>query len=117
MLKKQKAFNSNKFNKKSIVEPSEEGDLSPEMRFEALQEQLTKLDQHSKLGKWTTKTLELIRDNPHMKSAELAKKGHKEQEWLKLNIRKLKSLGLTFSHEPGYSLTELGEQYLKFLHA
>ncbi|WP_025765056.1 hypothetical protein [Dyadobacter tibetensis] len=80
-----------------------------------LDRELERLDKQSKLGKWTVKTLILIRENPHLKSADLAVKAKKEQEWLKLSIRKLKSLGLTLSHEPGYSLSPLGEQYLAHL--
>lgn len=36
-----------------------------------------------------------------------------EKIWLKLNIRKLKNLGLTISHEIGYELSPLGKLYLK----
>lgn len=35
-----------------------------------------------------------------------------EKEWLKLNIRKLKNLGLTISHNGGYELPLLGSEYL-----
>lgn len=96
-------------------EGSGQGEETEEDVMLTLASELEHLDKHSKLGKWTLKTLLLIRENPHLKSADLAVKAKKEQEWLKLNIRKLKSLGLTLSHEPGYSLSPLGEAYLAHL--
>ncbi|WP_131960256.1 ASCH domain-containing protein [Dyadobacter psychrotolerans] len=84
----------------------EEGEL------EGLKSELEILDKYSKIGKWTTKTLQVIRENPKMKAADLAVKAKKEKEWLKLNVRKLKSLGLTISHEPGYTLSPRGEAYM-----
>ncbi|WP_294276703.1 hypothetical protein [uncultured Chryseobacterium sp.] len=38
-----------------------------------------------------------------------------EKEWLKLNIRKLKNMGLTISHTVGYEISPLGSEYLKKL--
>ena len=38
-----------------------------------------------------------------------------EKEWLKLNIRKLKNLGLTISHNVGYRLSPLGEHFIEEL--
>ena len=87
----------------------EEGEL------ENLKKELEILDKYSKVGKWTAKTLQVIRENPKMKAADLAVKAKKEKEWLKLNVRKLKSLGLTISHEPGYTLSPRGEAYLDLL--
>ena len=83
--------------------------------FEALKLTLDNLDKFSKVGKWTTKTLVGIRENPKLKAADLATKLKKEKEWLKLNVRKLKSLELTISHEPGYTLSPKGEVYLKMI--
>lgn len=89
--------------------------LISEEEFTALKTDLENLDKYSKIGKWTLKTLEAIRENPKLKAADLAVKVKKEKEWLKLNIRKLKALGLTISHEPGYTLSPKGEEYLKML--
>ncbi|NIJ54407.1 ASCH domain-containing protein [Dyadobacter arcticus] len=85
----------------------------PDEEFEALKEKLTRLDQASKLGNWTIKVLRAIQENPKLRAADLAVKAKKEKEWLKLNVRKLKNLGLTISHEPGYTLSPLGEHYLE----
>ncbi|SKB86497.1 hypothetical protein [Dyadobacter psychrophilus] len=80
-----------------------------------LKDKLLKLDKFSNQGKWTTKVLNAIQENPRLPAAELAPKVNKEKEWLKVNIRKLKNLGLTISHEPGYTLSPLGEYVLKML--
>ena len=86
-----------------------------EEEFEELKTTLDNLDKFSKVGKWTTKTLLAIQENPKMKAADLAVKAKKEKEWLKLNVRKLTALGLTISHEPGYTLSPTGEEYLRII--
>ena len=70
------------------------------------------MDQYSKTGVWTREVLEAVRDHPHLKALDLAEILGREKEWLKLNIRKLKNLGLTISHNPGYELSPLGKAYL-----
>lgn len=87
-------------------------DVISEEEYEEIKASLENLDKFSKVGKWTTKMLVAIRENPKMKAADLAVVAKKEKEWLKLNVRKLKSLGLTISHEPGYTLSPRGEAYL-----
>ncbi len=87
-------------------------DVIDEAEFAEIKEALEKLDKFSKVGKWTTKTLVAIKENPKMKAADLAVIAKKEKEWLKLNVRKLKALGLTISHEPGYTLSPRGDAYL-----
>lgn len=83
-----------------------------ETEFSEIKSALESLDKFSKVGKWTTKVLLAIQENPRLRAADLAVKAKKEKEWLKLNIRKLKALGLTISHEPGYTLSPRGEAYL-----
>jgi hypothetical protein len=83
--------------------------------FAVLKERLQRLDHHSKQGAWTRQLLELIRDNPRLRAADLAAKTGREKEWLKLNVRKLKNIGLTISHDPGYTLSPLGETFLRRL--
>jgi hypothetical protein len=82
---------------------------------EALAAKLRKLDAASSVGPWTRATLELIRDYPATRSAELAELSSRDQVWLKLNIRKLKNLGLTVSLKPGYRLSPRGEALLALL--
>lgn len=84
-----------------------------DQELEELLEKLKRLDMASNQGKWTIKILKAIQENPLLRAADLAVKVKKEKEWLKLNVRKLKNLGLTVSHEPGYTLSPLGEYLLE----
>ena len=80
-----------------------------------LKSKLERLDKFSKQGAWTEKVLLIIRDNPHLKAIEISKQTGFEKEWLKLNIRKLKNLGLTISHTEGYELSPLGKALVEKL--
>lgn len=84
-----------------------------EFAYEEIKTKLDRLDRYSKTGNWTHGTLEAIKENPKLKAADLALLLGKEKEWLKLNIRKLKNLGLTISHQPGYEISPLGEEFLR----
>lgn len=84
-----------------------------EKEFLVLQKKLERLDKASKDGKWTVSVLKAIKDNPELRAADLARKLKKEKDGLKINIRKLKNLGLTISHEVGYSISPLGEFVLE----
>lgn len=83
-----------------------------EQQFEDLKARLERLDLYSKQGHWTEKILLTIKDNPNLHAIGIAKLTGFEKEWLKLNIRKLKNLGLTISHNVGYELSPLGNEYL-----
>jgi hypothetical protein len=83
--------------------------------FQVLKKKLERLDSYSKEGAWTIEALKAIRDHPELRAADLAFKLKKEKDPLKINIRKLKNLGLTISHEVGYSLSPLGEFVLERL--
>ncbi|MDR7130855.1 hypothetical protein J2X69_003214 [Algoriphagus sp. 4150] len=86
----------------------EQTELS-EPQFTELKKKLERLDNHSKQGFWTRKILLAINDNPNLHAIGIAKLTGFEKEWLKLNIRKLKNLGLTISHNVGYELSPLGK--------
>lgn len=66
-----------------------------------------------KLGVWTRPTLALIRKHPRRRAGDLADLLGREKLEFKEDVRKLKRLGLTISHEVGYSLSPRGEAYLK----
>lgn len=66
-------------------------------------------------GPWTRDVLEWIRDHPRVVSKELAALRGVELLPLKADIRKLKGLGLTISHEVGYELSPRGAAYLATL--
>ncbi|WP_143559543.1 hypothetical protein [Sphingobacterium sp. JB170] len=86
-----------------------------EQQFEELKGRLERLDLYSKQGHWTEKILLTIKDNPNLHAIGIAKLTGFEKEWLKLNIRKLKNLGLTISHNVGYRLSPLGEHFIEEL--
>lgn len=90
--------------------------ITPEnVELKEITSKLERLDRYSKQGQWTLKILKLIHQNPTLRAADLAQRTKWEKEWLKLNIRKLKNIGLTISHEVGYSISPLGEKYLEWL--
>lgn len=86
--------------------------LTPEEKT-ILLEKLKRLDTYSKHGAWTQKILTAIKNHPRRRAIDLASLTGYEKEWLKLNIRKLKNLGLTISHEVGYELSPLGQVLFK----
>lgn len=74
---------------------------------------LDKLDAASPHGAWTRKVLKLIGQHPHRRAGDLADICKREKLEFKEDVRKLKRLGLTISHEVGYSLSPRGEAVLK----
>lgn len=90
----------------------EQSELS-EQQFTDLTKKLERMDQFSKHGSWTKSVLCTIKENPKLHAIGIANLTGFEKEWLKLNIRKLKNLGLTISHLVGYELSPLGNEYLK----
>ncbi len=73
---------------------------------------LRRLDRASALGPWTEATLGLIADAEGVRAADLAPKVAQEKEAFKLNVRKLKNLGLTESLGTGYRISPRGEAVL-----
>jgi hypothetical protein len=70
------------------------------------------MDARSEHGAWTRQTLRLITDNPRVISTVLAKQLGRERMAFKLDVRKLKALGLTISHEVGYEISPRGRAFL-----
>jgi biotin operon repressor len=89
----------------------EQSELS-DLELEQIYKKLKKFDGFGKYGPWTLRVLQVISDRPQTKAADLAKKLDYSKEWLKPNIRKLKNLGLTISHEIGYSISARGKVFL-----
>ena len=73
-----------------------------------LRKKLDKLD-------WALPVMRVIRDNPRVVSTELAPQVGMERPEFKLNVRKLKALGLTESFSPGYELSPRGAAVLRAL--
>jgi hypothetical protein len=85
--------------------------LDPE-KLSKLEARLTRLDRASSAGPWTRKTLQLIASHPGVVSTTLAARMKMERPAFKINVRKLKEMGLTESLEVGYRLSPLGETFL-----
>jgi hypothetical protein len=84
-------------------------DTTPE-DVEAVIARLTRLDRN---GSWTRATLQLIERYPGVVSTALARHAGQERAAFKLNVRKLKELGLTESLVTGYRLSPRGEAVLR----
>ena len=72
---------------------------------------LERLDRASAHGPWTTAVLAAIAERPAVRAADLAASFGRETQPFKLDVRKLKALGLTLSLEVGYRLSPRGEAY------
>ncbi len=73
---------------------------------------LERLDRASSHGAWTMQTLDLIRRRPLTRAPDLAAEVGRERDPFKIDVRKLKNLGLTISHPVGYELSPRGIAYL-----
>ncbi len=76
---------------------------------------LERLDRASRGGPWTLASLETIQANPERRAPDLAQMLGRETQPFKLDVRKLKNLGLTVSFPVGYRLSRRGEAYLAAL--
>lgn len=73
---------------------------------------LDRIDQASTHGPWTRDTLRLIQRRPAVRAGDLADELGRERLAFKVDVRKLKNLGLTTSLPVGYQLSPRGEAYL-----
>ena len=80
-----------------------------------LDARLDRLDRASSHGPWTRSTLRLVADRPRTRAADLAASVGRDTQPFKVDVRKLKNLGLTRSLEVGYELSERGRAYLDAL--
>lgn len=78
--------------------------------IEGLVKSLQKLDAK---GAWTRQTLSLIAKKPQIAASKLAASIGRETLPFKVDVRKLKKLGLTQSFEVGYGLSPRGIAFLK----
>jgi hypothetical protein len=72
---------------------------------------LDRLDRASSHGPWTRAVLECIAERPATRAPDLAASFGRETQPFKLDVRKLKNLGLTISLTVGYRLSPRGEAY------
>jgi hypothetical protein len=74
---------------------------------------LARLDARSPHGPWTNRVLAAIAQHPELPARELARIVNIPKERLKLEVRKLKNLGLTESLHPGYRIAPRGQALLR----
>jgi hypothetical protein len=92
-------------------ELAEDADLTLDDLAE-IDRRLARLDKASSHGRWTLETLELIEAHPERRAPDLAEMVGRETQPFKLDVRKLKNMGLTLSFRIGYRLSPRGEAYL-----
>jgi hypothetical protein len=73
---------------------------------------LARLDRASRQGPWTADTLALIAAHPERRAGDLARLLGRERDDFKIDVRKLKNLGLTVSLPVGYRLSPRGAAYV-----
>jgi hypothetical protein len=73
---------------------------------------LERLDGRSNGAPWTRRVLDLVHDHPARRAGDLCKMAGQDKMSFKLNVRKLKTLGLTESLEVGYRLSPRGAALL-----
>jgi hypothetical protein len=89
-------------------------DQLDEAEVAAITARLERLD---RAGPWTAETLALIGKHPRIAASKLAAKLGRETQPFKIDVRKLKKLGLTQSFEVGYEISPRGRAYLASLAA
>ena len=75
-------------------------------------DRLAAMDRRAKAGAWIRATLELIADRPRQPASKLASSLKRDTQPFKADVRKLKRLGLTISHDVGYELSPRGVSLL-----
>jgi hypothetical protein len=95
------------------IERRNDDELSPD----ALADLRARLDRLDRRGgsAWTQSTLRLIERYPGVVSTALARHAQQDRPTFKLNVRKLKELGLTESLVTGYRLSPRGQAVLRTL--
>ena len=84
-----------------------------ETECDEIARRLNRLDERSSHGPWTRQTLDLIRSRPGVRAGDLCRLVGVDLPPFKLNVRKLKTLGLTESLEVGYRLSPRGTSFMR----
>lgn len=69
---------------------------------------LARLDRASPRGPWTLAVLQVVREHPARRAGDLAVLLGRDRDSFKLDVRKLKNLGLTISLDVGYQISPRG---------
>ncbi|HEX7708574.1 MAG TPA: hypothetical protein VF701_19085 [Thermoanaerobaculia bacterium] len=86
-----------------------------ELESHALRDRLHRLDVRASDGAWTLSVLRVLSSHSGVRAGDLCHLVGQEKEQFKLNVRKLKNLGLVESLQTGYRLSPRGEALLKAL--
>jgi hypothetical protein len=89
-----------------------QADTMTEEGWAELTRRLARLDRAGRPGPWTVAELRLIRDRPGVRAGDLAAALGRDRASFKVDVRKLKELGLTESLEVGYRLSPRGRALL-----
>ncbi|MGF0316033.1 hypothetical protein [Nocardia fluminea] len=81
----------------------------------ALAARLARMDRTDAEGPWTHATLRIIQRRPATRAPDLAEELGRDPHHFKLNVRKLKNLGLTISLGTGYRISPRGAALLAVL--
>jgi hypothetical protein len=81
--------------------------------IEEISRRLARYDKAAPRGPWTEATLDIIHRRPAIRAGDLAEELGRDMPAFKVDVRKLKNLGLTLSLEKGYRLSPRGEAYLR----
>jgi hypothetical protein len=103
------------YDGKTGARPKPETGVVSSDELAELVQRLEAMDRRSKIGAWTLATLRAIETRPDVLAAKLARSLGRPRDDFKRDVRKLKTLGLTFSLEIGYRLTPKGAALLASL--
>jgi hypothetical protein len=86
----------------------------PDLDATAIADLQKRLDRYdaAAVAPWTSRSLKLIADCPGVRAADLAQRLRFDKDRFKINVRKLKDLGLTESLDVGYRLSPRGKAFL-----
>jgi hypothetical protein len=90
-----------------------ESSFSEPGEAESVLQRLKRLDARAAAGPWTLPTLKVLNAHPGVRAGDLCRLLNQEKEEFKLNVRKLKALGLTESLDVGYRLSPRGQALLE----
>jgi hypothetical protein len=90
-----------------------QADTMTEEGWAELGRRLNRLDRAGRHGPWTMAVLRLIGDRPGVRAGDLAAAVGRDRASFKVDVRKLKELGLTESLEVGYRLSPRGRALLE----
>jgi hypothetical protein len=82
-----------------------------------LQLRLERMDSRSRSTAWTKNVLSIIKAQPNVRAGDLCELVNQPMKKFKLNVRKLKGLGLIESLPVGYRLSPRGETLLDYLNS